>query len=397
MKKKLCVYGLTTVLLMGALSGCGSADKGTTDAGQVNNSNDTVVDSQTNNTDDDQTNNSNDTAATTTPLREMDVERYVTLGEYKGLEVSIAPAEVDEEEVQNWALELYTSVVTEENGGIKDRAVEEGDTVIIDYEGKQDDVPFDGGTAEGASLTIGSHQFIDGFEDGLIGVMPGETVDLNLSFPDPYYNNPDLAGAEVVFTVTVQYILPDEMTDDSLIPLLEIEEVNTIEELKEYLRGYIREENESNYQSELENAVLEAFMNSCEFKELPLDLVEEHKRVMTADIEQAAEQYSAYVGTTVTADDYVAIYGYESMDAFLDDYLDNTVKQALALQAVANRENLNITDEDLEARLQDYATQAGYETVEEFIGDTNKEDFRDYFLDMDVIEFLTENAVIVED
>ena len=88
-----------------------------------------------------------------------------------------------------------------------DRAVETGDTVNIDYEGKKDDVAFDGGTAQGYDLTIGSGSFIAGFEDGLIGAAPGETRELALSFPEDYKVNPDLAGTDVVFTATVNSLL----------------------------------------------------------------------------------------------------------------------------------------------------------------------------------------------
>ena len=129
------------------------------------------------------------------PLNQMKVEKYVTLGDYANLQVKADAASVDPEELESLLNDVYLSGVTAETGGITDRAVAVGDIVVMDYEGKKDGVAFSGGTAQGARLTIGSGQFIDGFEDGLVGVMPGETVDLDLRFPEGY-KNADLARSE---------------------------------------------------------------------------------------------------------------------------------------------------------------------------------------------------------
>lgn len=149
------------------------------------------------------------------PLNQMKVEKYVTLGDYQNLSVTVDAAAVDDTELAALVNSVYVDNVTAENGGIVDRAVETGDTVIIDYEGKKDGVAFEGGTAQEASLTIGSGRFIDGFEDGLIGVKPGETVDLNLTFPESY-GNAELAGQPVVFTVTVHFIRPAEVAPEDM-------------------------------------------------------------------------------------------------------------------------------------------------------------------------------------
>jgi hypothetical protein len=177
-----------------------------------------------------------------TALKDMDVDKYVTLGEYKGLEVSVDTVEVDEDEWDTLVNNVYYGNITAENGGITDRAVETGDTVNIDYEGKKDGVAFDGGTDQGYDLTIGSGQFIAGFEDGLIGVMPGETVDLDLTFPENY-GNADLAGQAVVFTVTVNYIQPaqDGEFSDEVISNFGIDGVTNEEELRQYAYDFITE------------------------------------------------------------------------------------------------------------------------------------------------------------
>lgn len=133
-------------------------------------------------------------------IQDLDIDTYITLADYKNMKVSVTRPEVTDEAIESYVnSELLV-------GSITDRAVQESDVVNIDFEGKKDGVAFAGGSGQGYQLEIGSGGFIPGFEEGLIGVMPGETVNLNLSFPEGYRNNPDLAGQEVVFTVKVNDI-----------------------------------------------------------------------------------------------------------------------------------------------------------------------------------------------
>jgi len=225
MKKKTLGL-LAAILSVCMLAGCGAKDTG------------------------DGTGTSTGTGTESTALKDMDVDKYVTLGEYKGLAASVDTVEVDEDEWDTLVNNVYYENITAENGGIMDRAVETGDTVNIDYEGKKDDVAFDGGTAQGYDLTIGSGSFIAGFEDGLIGVMPGETVDLDLTFPENYGNS-DLAGQAVVFTVTVNYIQPaqDGEFSDEIISNFGIDGVTNEEELRQYAYDYLNENAQQNYET----------------------------------------------------------------------------------------------------------------------------------------------------
>ena len=134
------------------------------------------------------------------------------LADYKGLEYNKMDTDVTDAEIDERVKEFLKNFPEK----ITDRAVKKGDTVNIDYIGKKDGVAFDGGTANGTDLTIGSGLFIPGFEDGLIDKKPGETVELNLKFPDDYKNSEELKGAKVVFTVKINYIagdIPKELTD----------------------------------------------------------------------------------------------------------------------------------------------------------------------------------------
>lgn len=322
------------------------------------------------------------------PLKDIDVDKYVTLGEYKGLEVEVKPVSVDEAEAASLVSNVYNSNVTAENGGITDRAVEEGDTVNIDYEGKKDGVAFEGGTAQGSLLTIGSGRFIEGFEEGLVGVTPGETVDLNLTFPENY-GSADLAGQAVVFTVTVNFILPEEMSDQ-VVAGIGIENVGTVEELNQYAYDYLESMAQESYDNALKNAVMEVFMQNCVFDKVPESMIEKYEAAARESITAQAQSYG------MDADTFTGYFYQSDFESFVTTYSEEAAKQDIALQAVANRENLNINDEELNATLLEYANNAGYDTVEEYVGDTSLEDYREYLLYDKVLQYLADNAKVTD-
>lgn len=321
------------------------------------------------------------------PLSQLDTDKYVTLGDYNNLtiNVSLEPVQVDEAQLEQLVYEVYCSYVTEESGVVTDRVVEVGDTVNIDYEGKRNGIAFAGGSNQGDFLTIGSGGFIDGFEDGLIGVMPGETVDLDLSFPDPYPPNPDLAGQPVVFTVTVNYIFPTpEDMQDEVVAGMEIVDVNTVEELRQFAYDYLYEITRQDYNLNLENAVIEALVASCVFEELPESLLEESRKTFTANLENTAASYG------YTPDTFAAYYYMMSAEELIDTYAPEGARQNLALQAVANKEGLAVDDEELQTLMEEAAVNAGYESVDALMGEVTLEEFRNYFMFERVIDFLME-------
>ena len=183
-------------------------------------------------------------------MKDLNAEDYVTLGEYKGVEVTL-----DEPEVTDEYLDGYIEYVQQNNAvstPVTDRAVEMGDVVNIDYVGKIDGVAFDGGSAQGSDLTIGSGQFIDGFEDGCIGMKVGETKDVEATFPDPYKNNPDLAGKVAVFTVTVNSISVEEIPEltDEYVQSLSLEGCTNVEEYRAYVYDVLLEQQQESYESD---------------------------------------------------------------------------------------------------------------------------------------------------
>lgn len=295
-------------------------------------------------------------------LSDFDLKDYVTLGEYKGIEIAVEqPDEISEEYLDAYIKMIlsYDAVATEVTG----RSVESGDIVNIDYEGKLDGVAFAGGTAKGADLTIGSGSFIDGFEDGIIGMEIGETRDLNLKFPDPYTNNPDLAGKEVVFTVTLNNISVSEVPEltDEYVAALGIEDCSTAEDFRNRMFEVLTQQAQAGYENEKMNAALEAAEANAEMKEIPAGLLNRLSEVLSGEqAEQMARRY-------------------------------------MLVGAIADAEAIEVTDEELEQRLAEESAgyaYYGFTSEEEYRQNIDEEAYREYLLAQKVSEFLVENAIL---
>lgn len=311
------------------------------------------------------------------------VEQYVTLGEYKNLDITLAKTAATQEEVDALALQFYCEEVTAENGGIVDRPIQVGDTANIDYVGKKDEVAFSGGTASGSNLVIGSGSFIDGFEDGLVGVIPGETVDLNLTFPE-IYQSEELAGQDVVFTVTVNFILPTEI-EDEVVAAFDNEAYTNAAELKEYAGAYLEEEIEAQWQSEADSAILTKVMENAVFTEIPEELKESRREVVSDSVNAFCSRYG------IALEDYALYYFNMDAESFLEYQTEIYVKQYLVFQAIANEEGLTVSDQELQETLEQEAESAGYESPEAYLGDTDKEMYRDSLMQQKAYNFILEN------
>ncbi len=379
MKKKLLATLILSAALM--LAACGS-DSGA-QQGTENSANGEVSSEESG----DATKESEETPVPVY-LKDMDMDKYVTLGDYKEITVEVKKAELAEEDIKWEFAKFVANVVTKESGAILDRPVAIGDLINIDFAGYKDGVAFDGGTAVDYQLAIGSGQFIDGFETGLVGVKPGETVDLNLKFPENY-GNEELNGAPVVFTVTVNYIIPgtEEATDD-IVQALAIEGVTNSEQLYKYVEEEGLKAIENQYQSNIENAILTKFIEGCTVKEIPADRLAADKAQTRGNLESQAASYG------MDAELYVKYFYGMELEAFVDAYTEPVTKQLMAMQAVANKEGLGITDEELNSMLEEYATAAGASSVDEFRGNINIETYREYFMYDKVLNFLVENATI---
>lgn len=310
-------------------------------------------------------------------VTDFKAEDYVTLGEYKEIEVAVESPEVSDSYLESALGYMLTEDA--EYVPVTGRSVVNGDKVIIDFEGKQDGVAFEGGTASGYELFIGSGQFIDGFEEGVIGMEIGETRDLDLKFPDPYKPNPDLSGAPVVFTVTLHEISEPRVPEltDEYVAGLGLTDCSTVSEYKEYVRERLLEQRQVNFEVEKENAAVEALENSSSFEEPPEGMVNRIFGILASNASAYASMYQMETGDYV-----VGIYG-----GTAKDYQDTLRSQAqimsrryIMLAAVADREGMKVTDEELE---------------ENITGDNvDREALRESLLVQKAAKFLGENAAV---
>lgn len=316
-------------------------------------------------------------------LRDLKTDSYVTLCDYENLSINVEPLEVTDPERDLYVMEAYSRFATLENSGITDRAAADGDTVNIDYVGKRDGEAFDGGTASGAFLVLGSDSYIDGFEDGLIGVRPGETVDLDLSFPENY-DNRDLAGQAVVFTVTVNYIVE---LRDAVAASMGLENVSTVAELQQYVYDRVYASKEPDYDSSVKNAIMTELFAQCTYGELPEVILENNKAYVRGIVNSAA----AY---GLDADTYTNTFFGMDSETYINNYATELTKQDITLQAIANQEDLNVSDKELKSTLEQYAKETGADSVEAYLGDNSAEEYRNAIMMEKVMNYLMEHTQI---
>ena len=295
---------------------------------------------------------------------------YVELpADYTFLAVEVEPAaEVTDEEVEE-LIESRREADRELKEVTGRSIVREGDVVNIDYVGRIDGEEFDGGSDEGYDLEIGSGMFIDGFESGLIDQKVGDTVTLELTFPENYADSTK-AGVKAEFDVTInsiqQYIIPD-LTDDYVAGLGIMDEfghsVATVDEYRAFVRNYLIERNERDYTSRLEAAIMDALLEKSVFKQDP-------PKVMVARLNDymvegltslAYQQYGTDLMTFM-------MKNYNSTaESYLDDIrkmAEEYVRESIILQAIADKENLSISDDELNAMLENAVnSSSGYTSV----------------------------------
>ena len=275
----------------------------------------------------------------------INVADYVTTFDIDGVtlkkaDLEFTDAEV-EEEIQS-QLDNFKELNTD-----KKLEVKSGDDVSIDYVGTMDGVEFEGGSAEDYTLTIGSGSFIEGFEDQLIGAHPGDKVTVNVTFPDPYENNPDYAGKDASFAVTVKGIYELGEFNDAFVKKNLSDYAQTVDEYKQYLK-------DTNYESNLENAISEYIADNISANQYPKDYLKHLKSLqMTLDEEEynyMAQMYAAY-GMSF---DYSSVMQYkgaanaDEYEAILQETAEKACLNNMAYQDLAAKAGITVTDEDFE-------------------------------------------------
>jgi trigger factor len=319
--------------------------------------------------------------------------KYVTLGDYKNVEYTMTVEEVTDDEVQSQVDSFVSGLA--ETTDVTDRAVEEGDTVNIDYVGTKDGEEFDGGSAEGYDLEIGSGTFIDGFEDGLIGHEIGEEVSLDLTFPEDY-SSEDLAGADVNFAVTINSIsvtTTPELTDDLV---KENTDYDTIEDYEASIRENLEESNQESAESQAKSDLITKVVENATISGYDEDEVKELVDQEFDSFKQTAESYSSY---GYEYEDVLSLYGYSTEDELkegITEYVKEYLDQKMVVYCIAAEEKITVSGDETDALVQEYMETYSIDSEDE-VYDYFGDDFFEYRVMYDkVMDVIMESAVLVD-
>ena len=312
-------------------------------------------------------------ASTEAPASEIGI---IELGQYTGLEVSAQKQEVPEDILDEYVRQFYAGEAKELSWN---KTAEIGDIVILDFEGRIDGETFEGGTSEDYILELGSHSFIDGFEDGMIGMEEGEERVLSLKFPENYHNA-DYAGKDCEFTVVAKHIIPP-ISDES-VAALQAQNYSTKEEYikatKDVLDAYFNQD----YGTDVIAEILEKVVDGTTWGTLPTDLVEKQKQYLSEYYAPYAEQAGVDLATF-----------FINNGTSIEELTERLAKQELVVEAIAEKEGLTVSDEELDEYVQNMIDMyyGGEMTLEEAYKETDKEDFRKNKMTQKVYDFFVDN------
>lgn len=310
----------------------------------------------------------------------------VTLGEYKGVEVKKAEAVVTDEDVEN---EL--TAARKKNGrliDVEDGAIEDGDNTIIDFTGYIDDKTFNGGAGTDYPLVIGSHSFIEGFEDQLIGKKKGETCDVNVTFPAEYHAD-ELAGKPAKFVVTIKEVKRNELPELNDEFASEVSDFDTLDEYKADIRKKLQEKKEQDAKVENENNVIEKVVENAQM-ELPQPMVDTQAREMVENYARRLQSQGLNIN------DYMKYTGMtpEKLMEQMRPEAEKRIKTRLVLEKVVEVENVEVSDEKLDEQINEIAASYKLEgaKLKEMMGKREKEQIREDLKVQAAIDLLVEQA-----
>lgn len=317
------------------------------------------------------------------------VKPEVTLGEYKGIEVTKASAEVTDEDI-----DAELKRVQEQNSRlvtVEDRAVQDGDQTVIDFEGFVDGKTFEGGKGEDYALTIGSHSFIDTFEEQLIGKAIGEACEVNVTFPNEYHAT-DLAGKPAMFKVTVKEIKSKELPELNDEFASEVSEFENLEEYKNDIKVKLAEKKEKEAATENEDNVVQKVVENSTM-EIPEPMIESQVNNMVNDYARrmqsqglSLDQYMKFTGMTI-----------ESLKDQMKPQALKRIQTRLVLEAVAKAENITVADEAVDKEIAQMAEAYKMEVdqVKEALGETGIVQMKEDLAVQEAVDFLVAEAKLV--
>lgn len=316
---------------------------------------------------------------------------YITISQYKGVEAEAGDTtEVTDEDVDTQIDSTRQMYAELEN---VDRPAENGDTVTIDYVGTLNGEAFEGGSSEDYQLELGSGTFIDGFEDGIVGHSAGETFDLNLTFPDDY-GSTDLAGKDVVFTVTLKTVSISNVPElnDEFVQSVS-EDSSTVEEYREEVRQMLEDNYAESAQLTLTENAWSAVMDNTEVKQYPDGAVDEMKNTIREQYQNMADSYGMEFA------DFLSSYMGMDEDTFeeqLQTAAENQVKQDLIVDLIIDEENLDVSDAALEEIYNQYVEDYGFSSLDDLKSAATEEELEDMARLQIVQEFIVDNCEQVQ-
>lgn len=317
---------------------------------------------------------------------EVAVKPEVTLGKYMGVTVTKVDTSVSEEEI---AAELENERnKNSRTVSVTDRPVQEGDTAVIDFEGFVDGVPFEGGKAEGHSLEIGSHTFIDTFEDQLIGKNVGDDVDVNVTFPDQY-QAPELAGKPALFKVKIHEIKAKELPELNDEFASEVSEKETLAEFKEEIKERLEQAKEAEAKAQKEEEAIQKIIEKSKM-DIPEAMIETQCETMLDEFAQritqsglSFEQYLQFSGTDVNG-----------LKEQVRPEAVKRIQSSLVLEQIAKEENIEVSDADIDAEIEKMAAAYGMEAdkLKEYMGEAEKNSMKSDLAITKAVELIMDNV-----
>ena len=381
MKKKAVVAMLIMCMAVSAAA-CGKSsdtEKTTTETTDTKDSEDSKEDSTDTDT------KETDSSEGNRLVSVKDVSKYVTIGEYKGLELNRTSQSVTDDDVQ-----AEINYDLEDNGTeVKDGTVENGDTVTINFTGTIDGKEFDGGSAEDYELVVGDGEMIDGFEDGIVGMKSGETKELDLTFPDDYYEE-SVAGKAVVFKVTLQkFTRPAELTDEWV---AENTEYKTVDEYRAAVKTQLEDTAVQTADYELYSDAWNEVQAASEIKDYPKEDVDAAKK----SYQELNEKYVKDAGMEMA--DFLESQGMseEDYESECQQYAESKVEQNLIVQGIMDAEGLSIDDEETQKLKDDLIEEYGFASIDEMIETYGEQEVNESLALLRVERFIVDNANVTE-
>ena len=314
---------------------------------------------------------------------EYNLEEHIKLGKYKGIEVKVEKKEITEDDINlsiQFAMRDSGAELTEVSG----RQVKKGDTVNIDFEGTKDGEPFEGGAAEGFEIIIGSGAFVPGFEDQLVGANIGDDLDLDITFPENYYE--ELAGQDVIFKVKVNGIKEYDLNEDYV---KNFTDYDSVEEYRTTVKDMLNEELEKSMIEAKQNEVYLKILEGSEIISIPQSLYDYHDE----DLRVYYANFAQIYGMDLTSLLMMSGMTEEDFDNEVKEYAETFSKRDLVVAAIIEAEDITLSDQEYEEEAEVQALEYGYDSAQEYIDVQGEERLRESFLIKKAFEFISAEAI----